>query len=84
MKPPAVTRFEEIIDITPFPFPGAVEVTGLGNISDALVGRLAWDSLVVQEEAKFWLIANWQEVNNSYSSFKVKALTTIKRCWGWV
>ncbi|PMD28738.1 hypothetical protein L207DRAFT_389151, partial [Hyaloscypha variabilis F] len=68
----------------PFPFPGAVEVTGLGNISDALVGRLAWDSPVVQEEAKFWLTANWQEVNNSYSSFKVKALTTIKRCWGWV
>jgi len=40
MKPPIITRFEEIIDITPFPFPGAIKVTRLSNILDALISRL--------------------------------------------
>lgn len=26
----------------PYPFPAAVQVTGLGQISDALVGRVRW------------------------------------------
>ncbi|KAE9362577.1 hypothetical protein N431DRAFT_299223, partial [Stipitochalara longipes BDJ] len=68
----------------PFPFPAAVEVTGLGNISDALVGRLSWDSPVVQEEAKFWLTGNWQAVNNLYTNFKTRTITTLNKCWEYV
>jgi hypothetical protein len=38
-----------------FRFPAAVEVRGLGAVSDALVCRLPWDSPVVEKERDVWL-----------------------------
>jgi hypothetical protein len=40
MKLLIITRFKEIIDITPFLFPRAIKVIRLSNILDALISRL--------------------------------------------
>lgn len=39
-----------MLNHVPFKAPFAVELTGLGVLSDALVGRVSWDSLAVREE----------------------------------
>lgn len=39
----------------PYPFPAAVEVRGLGPLSDALIGQRSWLSPAVRTEAAFYL-----------------------------
>ncbi|KAJ9191444.1 hypothetical protein DTO164E3_8849 [Paecilomyces variotii] len=48
----------------PYAFPAAVPVTGLGSISDALVGRVRWDNPAVQ--AELYTITKSREAGRKY------------------
>jgi len=49
----------------PFAFPAATQLTGLGLISDALVGRIRWDNLAIIDEVEI-ILGDDQDVRTKY------------------
>jgi len=63
------------------PFPAAVEVFGLGYLSDALIGRRKWTSELVSEERDFVLGCSEEEFAAHYELWKKQAKAMALRCW---
>ena len=55
-------------------FPAALPVTGLGALSDALVGRQPWDSPLVLKERDAVLGPDWEE---HVRKWRTKAAATV-------
>jgi hypothetical protein len=62
-------------------FPPAVELTDLGPISNALVGRMDWDSPAVEEQRRLVLTGTKLAVQNFYKGWRGRAKTQVLRCW---
>jgi hypothetical protein len=57
----------------PYAFPAALPLTGLGAISDALVGRVRWDSPVVRAELNILFGPDVQKANEFLIKWKINA-----------
>jgi hypothetical protein len=63
-----------------FAFSLAVEVFGLGSLSDALIGRRKWDSELVRQERDHVLGCNAIAFANYYKAWKDQAKQTALSC----
>lgn len=65
----------------PFPLPFSVELTGLGPVSDALVGRLEWDSLAVVEARNALFAMDKKALEEHAKKWKARAARTVAVFW---
>lgn len=65
----------------PFKFGPAVELCGLGNISDALIGRRSSESALVLKERDFLLTCSGTEFNRWYGHWKKNATKRVNEAW---
>ncbi|KAI9640311.1 hypothetical protein NHQ30_011361 [Ciborinia camelliae] len=80
--PPDTPRYEEEYGLyhVSHAMPTVVELTGLGALSDALVGRLPWSSPLVQRE-KAIVLAGGPEFEAYYSKWKEVACQQYAKCF---
>jgi hypothetical protein len=62
-------------------FPAAVELTDLGPLSGALVGRMSWDSPAVQEQRQLVLTGTKHQVQQFYTTWRKHARAQVLHCW---
>lgn len=60
----------------PFKFPGAIQLTGLGPLSDALVGREEWNSMAVRRERNT-VLGPVEEAERFIAGWRARALIAI-------
>ncbi|RDW91144.1 hypothetical protein BP5796_02309 [Coleophoma crateriformis] len=84
MATPDRCRFERARDHIPGRFPPAVELSGLGPISDALLGKMAWHSPAVEEQKRLLLTGSAKEVRALYKDWRSRAKAELTRCWKMV
>lgn len=65
----------------PSTFAPAVELFGLGHLSDALIGRRKWDSELVLRERDYVLGCNGIVFSNYYKIWKDQAKQAALECW---
>jgi hypothetical protein len=65
----------------PVAFPPAIDLTDLGAISNAMVGRMDWDSPTVEEERRLILTGDKDSVISFYKSWRKRAIGRVRKCW---
>ncbi|KAK2795510.1 hypothetical protein FQN52_005277 [Onygenales sp. PD_12] len=65
----------------PYRFPAAVAVTGLGAISDALVGRLRWDDPMVRQEQSILFGTEGHGAEEYIRKWRKRALKRAEECF---
>jgi hypothetical protein len=68
----------------PYRFPAAVEVAGLGALSDALVCRRKWDSLAVLKDRDTLLLGNTRAFEKYIDEWRKKAVVVAEEAFALV
>ena len=73
-----VPKQDTAAPLMPFKFAPAVELCGLGYISDALVGRRSWDSSLILKERDHIMSCSSASFNKWYGQWKKKATRLVR------
>ncbi len=79
--PSSPSSFHNMFGAPPYPFPAATHLSGLGPISDALVGRLRWGNTTVKEALRGLLGTHDEPRNAMLKSWNAHVVTLIRKKW---